>query len=164
MEIFDSFDFMLKELKDLLDSKKLKISAAESCTGGLLGAILTSIPGSSTYFEGSVVTYSNYQKINLLKVSERILKEFGAVSKECALEMAQNIKNITGSDIAISITGIAGPDGGTPDKPVGTVFCTIIVHDYVKTIKFNFSGNRNIIRYQATRSVIEELLSILEKL
>jgi len=163
MDIFEDFGLLIEELKEIFDKNKLKVATAESCTGGLMGAILTSIPGSSTYFEGSIVTYSNYQKINLLKVKEETIKEFGAVSEQCAIEMAKNLKNIIGSDIAISITGIAGPEGGTPEKPVGTVFSTIIVKDREKTLKLNLSGNRNIIRISAVKEILEELLNILKK-
>ncbi len=163
MKLFDDFYFLVEELKTILDREKLKLSTAESCTGGLLGAILTSIPGSSTFFEGSLVTYSNYQKINILKVKEEILKEFGAVSEECAYEMAKNLKKLTNSDIAISVTGIAGPEGGTPDKPVGTVFSTIIIKDMEKTFKFNFSGHRNLIRVMTVQAVLENLLELLKK-
>ena len=161
-DIFMDFSEVLIELKNILDKKGFSVATAESCTGGFLGAVLTSIPGSSTYFQGSIVTYSNYQKINLLKVNEETLKNFGAVSEQCALEMANNLKKIMNTDISISITGIAGPDGGTPDKPVGTVFASIIINEKEKNYKFQFSGNRNLIRLMTVRTIIEELLNLLE--
>ena len=162
MDIFMDFSEILVELKNILDSKKLTISTAESCTGGLLGAILTSIPGSSSFFQGAIVAYSNYQKINLLKIPEDLLKKFGAVSEECAISMAKNLKDITSSDISISVTGIAGPEGGTPEKPVGTVFSSIIIKNNEKSFKFQFSGNRNLIRIMTARTLIENLLSLLK--
>ncbi len=162
MEIFSDFSEVLIQLKDILDKKNLTISTAESCTGGLLGAILTSIPGSSTFFQGSIVAYSNYQKVNLLKINEITLKKYGAVSEQCAIEMAKNLKNITKTDISISVTGIAGPEGGTPDKPVGTVFSTILIKDKETIYKFQFSGNRNLIRIMTVRTIIENLLNLLE--
>ena len=161
MELFEDFSEILIELKELLEEKNLTLATAESCTGGLLGAILTSIPGSSNYYQGSIVAYSNFQKMNLLQISEETLKNFGAVSEECSLEMAKNLKNITKANISISITGIAGPDGGSPEKPVGTVFSTIIVNDSIKTFKFNFSGNRNIIRLMTVRAIIDNLLKLI---
>ena len=161
-DIFMDFSEVLIELKDILDKKEFSIATAESCTGGFLGAVLTAIPGSSTYFQGSIITYSNYQKMNLLKVNEETLKNFGAVSEQCALEMANNLKKIMNTDISISITGIAGPDGGTSDKPVGTVFATIIINEMKKNFKFQFSGNRNLIRLMTVRTIIEELLNLLE--
>ena len=161
-DIFMDFSEVLIELKNILDKKGFSVATAESCTGGFLGAVLTSIPGSSTYFQGSIVTYSNYQKINLLKVNEETLKNFGAVSEQCAVEMANNLKKIMNTDISISITGIAGPDGGTPNKPVGTVFASIIINEKEKNYKFQFSGNRNLIRLMTVRTIIEELLNLLE--
>ena len=162
MDIFADFSEVLIELKDYLDRNKLTISTAESCTGGLLGAILTSIPGSSTYFQGSIVAYSNYQKMNLLKINEKTLQNYGAVSEQCAIEMAKNLKDIMKTNISISITGIAGPEGGTEKKPVGTVFSAIFFNDKENVYKYQFSGNRNLIRILTVRTIIENLLKMLE--
>ncbi|MFC1563875.1 nicotinamide-nucleotide amidohydrolase family protein, partial [candidate division KSB1 bacterium] len=118
---FDA-DTIERVVGDLLRRKNLTLAVAESCTGGLLGDRLTSVPGSSDYFIQGVITYSNESKIKLLSVSPETLLKTGAVSEETAAEMAEGIKKKSGSDIGISITGIAGPSGGTPEKPVGLVY------------------------------------------
>lgn len=105
----------------LLIDKKSTLAVAESCTGGLIASRLTDIPGSSAYFWGGVVSYSNEAKERLLGVSSETLQKHGAVSSECALEMAAGICRLSGADYGIAVTGIAGPDGGSDDKPVGTV-------------------------------------------
>jgi nicotinamide-nucleotide amidase len=161
--IFQEFESNLIKIKEILDYKKYTLSTAESCTGGLLAGIFTSIAGSSSFFVSSIIAYSNYQKKNLLKINEDILKNFGAVSEQCANEMAKNIKELTGSNIAISTTGIAGPGGGTDGKPVGTVFSTIILNDKLFSYKFNFTGERNFIRISTIKKILEILLKILEK-
>tara|TARA_B110000114_G_C14760648_1_gene264722 strand:+ start:61 stop:531 length:471 start_codon:yes stop_codon:yes gene_type:complete len=108
-----------------LDKKKLKISFAESCTGGLLSSSITSISGSSKVFGLGLITYSNKAKIDILKVSKKIITKYGAVSKECCLSMVKNLYRIGKADISVSITGIAGPGGGTKLKPVGLVYIGI---------------------------------------
>ena len=143
--------------------KNLKISCAESCTGGLVGASLTEIPGSSDVFNGSAVTYSNEAKKNILGVKEETLKNFGAVSEECAKEMAQGSLKIYNSDFAISITGIAGPDGGTELKPVGTVCFGMASKDNIKTFTKNFPGNRSEIRDRAKNFALAELLKAIKQ-
>ena len=141
--------------------KNLKISCSESCTGGLVGAALTEIPGSSDVFNGSAVTYSNEAKKKILGVKEDTLTKFGAVSEECAKEMAQGSLKIYNSDFAVSITGIAGPDGGTALKPVGTVCFAIASKDNVKTLTKKFSGSRSEIRDRAKNFALAELLKAL---
>ena len=158
---FNYFLPVLKNLKNILIEKKFTISTAESCTGGLLAGIITSIPGSSSFFQGSFVVYSNFQKINLLHVDEKILENFGAVSENCAVEMAKKVKNLTGTDVSISTTGIAGPDGGTPEKPVGTVYSTIIINDFLKTYRYNFNGSRNYIRVKTVDATLNNLMNLL---
>ena len=107
---------------DLLMERGLTISAAESCTGGMFGAAMTDVPGISAVFDRSLVTYSNEAKMQELGVSAETLEKFGAVSEETAREMAEGVRRVSGSDIGVSVTGIAGPDGGTEEKPVGTVW------------------------------------------
>ena len=115
----------MESLIRLLGKKKLKISIAESCTGGLLASSFTSISGASKVFNLGLITYSNQAKIKILNVNKNIIKKYGAVSRECCLAMVNNLSKISKADINISITGIAGPSGGTKKKPVGLVFIGI---------------------------------------
>ncbi len=164
MELFfEKFDNILYSLKNILDSSGYSLATAESCTGGLLGAVFTSIPGSSSFFETAIVTYSNKQKVELLNIDKNILFQYGAVSEECAEAMAKGIQKIASVNIAISVTGIAGPDGGTPKKPVGTVFSTTIIDNNVTTYKFSFTGTRNEIRVKTVEKILKNLLEKLNK-
>ena len=113
--------FLANKVVKKLIKKKLKISFAESCTGGLLSSYITSISGSSKVFNLCLITYSNKAKISVLKVPKKIINKYGAVSKECCLSMVKNLSKISGANISVSITGIAGPNGGTKQKPVGLV-------------------------------------------
>ncbi|NPA93895.1 MAG: CinA family nicotinamide mononucleotide deamidase-related protein [Thermodesulfobacteria bacterium] len=146
-------------LGGLLETNGLMLAAAESCTGGLLGATLTSVPGSSGWFDRSMVTYSNRAKMELLGVSEATLREFGAVSKQTALEMVKGARERSGCECALAITGIAGPDGGTPDKPVGTVFIALSVNDTELVHRFLFQGDR----WQIRRLTVETSLDWLRR-
>ena len=112
----------MKSLIRILTKKKLKISFVESCTGGLLASTITSISGASKVFDLGLVTYSNQAKIKILKVDKNIIKKYGAVSHECSYAMVNNLSKISKADINVSITGIAGPKGGTKQKPVGLVY------------------------------------------
>ena len=142
--------------------KKLTISVAESCTGGLLAYNLTKLGNSSKYFQMGLTTYSNQSKIKILKVNKNIIKKYGAVSKECCKTMVQNLSKISKSKINVSITGIAGPGGGSKDKPVGLVYIgikkgkTLIVMDN----KFK-SKKRNLIQKQAVKKVIKTILKLI---
>jgi len=118
-----------KGLIDFCREKGITISTAESCTGGYISSLITDVPGPSETFLGGVVAYSNRLKMELLCVNEETLIRYGAVSRETALEMSRGVGNITGSDIGLSVTGIAGPAGGTEDKPVGTVYISICLKD-----------------------------------
>ena len=149
---------MISEILKTAKEKKLKIACAESCTGGLVGAALTEFPGSSEIFNGSAVTYSNEAKKNILGVKENTLKNFGAVSEQCALEMAQGALKIYDSDIAVSITGIAGPDGGSELKPVGTVCFGVASKNEAKTFTEKFTGSRADIRNEAVNFALEKIL------
>ena len=133
-----------------LEQKKMIISVVESCTGGMLASTLTNVSGSSKVFNESIVTYSNEAKIKYLDISLDTLDEHGAVSEECAFEMANNLYNKTNSDITISITGIAGPTGGTTLKPVGLVFFGVCQNGETETYQKMFNGNRYMIRKRAT--------------
>ena len=159
MIMIDTVEKIYREAKN----KNLKISCAESCTGGLIGAALTEFPGISEIFNGSAVTYSNEAKINILGVKPETLKNFGAVSEQCAIEMAEGSRKIYDSDIAVSVTGIAGPDGGTELKPVGTVCFGISTEKNSYSFTKIFQGNRNDIRLQTVNNALEELLKVIKK-
>lgn len=156
----------LLELADLagilLREGGLSISIAESCTGGLLGAYLTSISGSSQYFYGGVVSYSNQAKTDLLGVSPETLKRWGAVSAATAKEMAANIRTRCGTDIGLSITGIAGPGGGSRNKPVGLIFVGLGADDSLLVKKERFNGSRQSIRLAAVKSALFYLIEFLK--
>ncbi|MCD6519669.1 MAG: CinA family protein [Anaerolineae bacterium] len=114
------------EIGTLLKQRGWTLATAESCTGGLVSHAITNISGSSTYFMGGVVAYDNKVKRRLLEVPEEWLRQYGAVSRQVALAMARGVRRLLGTDVGISVTGIAGPTGGTPEKPVGTVFIAVV--------------------------------------
>ncbi len=149
------------ELGNALTKKKFRIALAESCTGGLVCQHLTNIPGSSVWFDRGFVTYSNESKIELLKVSQDTLLKFGAVSQEVASEMALGALNESHAQIALSITGIAGPSGGSIEKPVGTVFFAIA---HQNKIIFNaskvFPGSRENIRESSCLFALNQVLAL----
>jgi len=133
---------ILEKISLKLKDKKLTIATAESCTGGLIAHNLTNISGSSDYFERGVVSYSNKSKMELLAVSKETLEKYGAVSKQVAKAMAENIRKKSNVDIGVATTGIAGPTGGTKEKPVGLVYIAISSEKSTLVKKFQFSGSR----------------------
>ena len=141
-----------------LSKKKLRISFVESCTGGMLSSIITSVSGSAKVFHLGLITYSNKSKISILKVPKKIINKYGAVSKECCLSMVKNLKKISKANISVSITGIAGPGGGTKLKPVGLVYIGIKKGRKI-IIKENFFKNKNRIAIQKA-TVITSLNAI----
>jgi len=141
----------------LLRRQKLTISAAESCTAGLLMAEITKQPGSSLYFQGGIIAYSNEVKSRILKVRTETLKQYGAVSEPCAYEMAQKVREVFQTDIGVSITGLAGPGGGSRKKPVGLVYLGLSAPGFTRVWKKQFSGGRQEIRLRA----VYETLNIL---
>ncbi|MGH7325683.1 MAG: nicotinamide-nucleotide amidohydrolase family protein [Candidatus Rokuibacteriota bacterium] len=141
----------------LLVERQVTVAVAESCTGGLLGHRLTGVPGSSRYFERGVVVYSNQAKQELLGVPADVLSAHGAVSGPCAAAMAAGVRQTSRSDCALAITGIAGPDGGTPTKPVGTVFVGVAVGAEVTAHRFHFPGDRAAIKWQAAQAALDLL-------
>ncbi len=146
----------------LLDKKKLTISFAESCTGGLLSSYITSINGSSKVFNMGLVTYSNNAKIKLLKVPKKTITKFGAVSHETCLSMVNNLSNISKSNISISITGVAGPKGGTIKKPVGLVFIGIKKKNKTIVKKNLFKKKtRNLIQKATVNKALKMVLDII---
>ncbi|MBQ6114590.1 MAG: CinA family protein [Synergistaceae bacterium] len=138
-------------------AKGVRVACAESCTGGLVGAALTEIAGSSDVFNGSAVTYSNDAKMKILGVRSETLSRFGAVSSECAQEMAEGARRVYGADFAVSTTGIAGPDGGSESKPVGTVWFGIAGSDGTRSMMKRLPGNREEVRTRAVRFALSEL-------
>ena len=152
----------MKSLIKLLTKKKIKISLAESCTGGLLASSITSISGASKVFNLGLVTYSNQAKIKILKVNKNIIKKYGAVSKECCEAMVKNLSKISKSKINISITGIAGPGGGTKDKPVGLVYIGIKLGKYLLILEKKFGKkNRSNIQKITVREVLKKITKII---
>ena len=140
----------MKSLIKLLTKKRLKISFAESCTGGLLACSFTSISGASKVFNLGLVTYSNQAKIKILKVNKKIIKKYGAVSHECCYSMVNNLSKISKANINISITGIAGPKGGTKQKPVGLVFIGIKKGTKIQIKKYLFKSKKRSLIQKAT--------------
>jgi len=136
-----------------LIEKNITISTAESCTGGSLGKIITSVPGASSIYGYGFITYANEAKERLLGVFSETLEKYGAVSHQTATQMAQGAKKVSGSDIAVSVTGIAGPGGGTQEKPVGLVYIAIAHNNGVEFKKLNLKGTRDDIREQTCDEV-----------
>ncbi len=153
---------MLDQLAAALLARKQTLATAESCTGGLVGAALTGLPGSSAWYLGGVVAYANELKIRLLGVPAETLAAHGAVSLETARAMAAGARAATGADFAVAITGIAGPSGGTPEKPVGLVFIGVAAPHGTATFKHHFSGSRAEIRQAATETALRHLLEAVE--
>ncbi|MFH1319219.1 MAG: CinA family protein [Bacteroidota bacterium] len=134
---------MEKIIGKLLNDNKYTLSTAESCTGGYIAHLITSVPGSSAYYKGSVISYSDEIKISFLGVCEKNLTKYGAVSKQVVREMAEGVQKRFKTDFAVACTGIAGPDGGTDEKPVGTVWIAVAAHSNIIVKKFLFGDNRD---------------------
>jgi nicotinamide-nucleotide amidase len=139
----------------LLLKKNLTISVAESCTGGLIGHRLTNVPGSSKYFKGGVIVYSNESKTDLLSVDPRTLKTQGAVSGETVEEMACSVMERVKTNLGLGVTGIAGPDGGTRQKPVGTVYVGLAAGDKSFSREYRFWGNREQVKLNSTMMALD---------
>ena len=133
------------------------LGLAESCTGGLLGAAITALPGVSSWFRGSVVAYHNQLKTDLLGVPYETLQQFGAVSAECARAMSEGVRAALSAQVGLAVTGIAGPQGASPEKPVGLVFIALSDGDRESCERFHFAGDRNAIREAA---VVQALLML----
>lgn len=156
----DVEDTSLEEaVVQLLKDRGLTVTCAESCTGGLLSGRIINVPGVSDVYKAGFVTYSNKAKHKLLGVRNSTLKKFGAVSPQTAWEMAAGAARATKSDVALSVTGIAGPDGGTPEKPVGLVYIGCSVKGKVTVKKYRFSGNRS----QVRESTVSAALKLMQK-
>jgi len=156
-------DDLARVLLDVCRARKLKIAVAESCTGGLLGARLTSIPGSSDVFVGGVIAYADQVKVRELGVSQRSLDEHGAVSEQVVREMAAGARRKFAVDVALAITGVAGPGGGTPEKPVGLVWVCVAVDKQIEARKIQSWGDRQEIRYRAAQAAMELARRLLDE-
>ena len=150
----------IQTLANLLTHENLKVSVAESCTAGALASVLTSISGASGYFDRGYITYSNRAKTEVLNVDPQVIGDKGAVSEEVALEMVKGVVNRSNSDVAVSITGVAGPTGGTKDKPVGTVCFGFCVNQKLSTSTQLFQGDRAEIIEQSVRFSVNHLISL----
>lgn len=155
-------DSLEVEIGRLLSARRLRLGLAESCTGGLMGHRITNVAGSSEYFMGGVVSYSYEAKVAVLGVSWDTLHAFGAVSRETVLEMARGAKRLFEANIAVSISGIAGPGGGTADKPVGTTWVALVADDGEWTQKFQFQGDRQQNKAASAEAALKMLLEYLQ--
>ena len=154
---------LAKKIVKILTKKKLTISFAESCTGGMVSSAITAISGSSKVFSLGLVIYSNISKINVLKIPKNIIKKYGTVSEQVCLTMVKNISKITKTNICLSVTGIAGPVGGSKKKPVGLVYIGIKKGNKVKVKKYLFKNKgRNYIRKRTVNKSLELIVSILK--
>ena len=152
----------MKNIVKKLIKKKLKISFAESCTGGMLAASITSINGASKIFNIGLITYSNKAKIEILKVPKEIITRYGAVSKECCLSMVKNLSRISKANISVSITGIAGPNGGTKLKPVGLVYMGIKKGNKIIIKEYKFKSKiRRSIQNLTVKEAIKTILKLI---
>jgi nicotinamide-nucleotide amidase len=151
-----------ERIGELLRKRSLKLATAESCTGGLIASRITDIPGSSAYFLGGVVAYANQVKLDLLGVPPGMLAQFGAVSEQTVLEMARGVRSLLRADIGLSVSGIAGPGGGTPEKPVGTVWIGLSMQNGEQARLFHFRGARLQNKASAAQAALEWLLETLK--
>jgi len=152
------------DLGKSLRNNGLTLALAESCTGGLVAHVVTNVPGSSDYFDRGIVSYSNMAKRELLNVRERSLMEHGAVSEKVALEMARGVKDNAGTEIGLSTTGIAGPAGGTQEKPVGLVYVGLVIADEDYVRRLNLDGDRKTNKSLTARRALEFLLDEVSNL
>jgi len=158
------------KLKEVMEEKGLTLSTAESCTGGLVAARIVNVPGSSAYFIGGVVAYDNRVKMKVLGVRAETLLKYGAVSPQTAREMVLGVKELLLTDCAVSTTGIAGPGGGTPEKPVGLTYIGVAVKDRVEVFEFIFEDKhpdpikrRNARRKKAAKKAIQLLIKLIKE-
>ena len=149
---------LIKKIVTSLKNKKLKLSTVESCTGGMLSSTITSVSGASKVFSLGLVTYSNQAKISMLKVPKKIIKKYGAVSHQCCFAMVNNLSKISKANICVSVTGIAGPKGGSKTKPVGLVFIGIKYGGKIRVYTLNFKNNS---RLQIQKNTVKKALFLI---
>jgi nicotinamide-nucleotide amidase len=154
----------LNKIVKTYTTRKIKIAIAESCTGGYISHMITNIPGASKVFERGIVCYSNQAKMDLLNVKQKSLEIHGAVSEDVVKQLAYNIRALSNVDIGIGISGIAGPTGGTPEKPIGTVYIGFSMIDKTYVKRFNFSAERIIFKKLVLEKIIEHLEQALNKI
>lgn len=153
---------LAQQLGECLTAKRVKLATAESCSGGWLAKTITDLPGSSAWFEGAIVCYSNESKHDLLGVSAKTIEEFGAVSGDTVLAMTDGLFVRTAADVAVSVSGIAGPDGGSDDKPVGTVWLCWGKRDKSSYAnEFHFDGDREAVRLQTVEAALTSILDVM---
>ncbi len=155
---------LTRQIGALLLKHHLRLATAESCTGGQIASQITAIAGASGYFESGVIAYNNAAKTRLLSVSETLIEKKGAVSAEVARAMAEGIRKNAETELGLSVTGIAGPDGGSDEKPVGLVFIALASQKKTEVIRFHFSGDRKTIQDKATQTALEQVLTYLNKI
>jgi PncC family amidohydrolase len=149
---------LVKQISDICISSNRTLSVAESCTGGLIGGAITALPGVSRFFRGGVIAYENEIKRNILKVPKIALEKYGAVSSQTVLAMATGVKKLFKTDYSIAVSGIAGPDGGTKEKPVGLVWIGISTSDSTRAFRHVFRGNRSTVRSLAVKNALQLLI------
>lgn len=155
-------DSLEVQIGQLLKQSGLKLAVAESCTGGLVADRITDVPGSSDYFRGAIIAYAYEAKVTLLGVSWATLRAFGAVSRETVMEMARGARTALGADVAVSISGIAGPAGGMPNKPVGTTWIGLSSAAEDRAYLRDFEGDRRQIKMQAANAALQIVLDFLK--
>ena len=159
--MYSEISDLARQIVEISTDKGLKIGFAESLTGGMIASEIVSVPGASSCFEGSVVSYSNEVKINVLNVDAEVIKSYGAVSEQCAKQMASGARKLLGADYSVSVTGIAGPAGGSDKKPVGTVYIGFSGGDDTFAEHFLFEGDRESIRLQTVKEAYKLLLKYI---
>jgi PncC family amidohydrolase len=150
------------QIGEIMTRGGLTLAAAESCTGGLVSHRITNVPGSSVYFMGGIIAYANQAKMRLLGVSESTLASHGAVSQETVLEMARGVRQALNADIGIAVSGIAGPGGGSPDKPVGLVWIGLSAADASQARSYLFPGDRLAVKEQSAEAALQMVLAYLK--
>ena len=153
----ENLDELASRVIEIFREKGLSLALAESCTGGMIAETITNVAGASDIFYGSAVTYVNSAKEHILGVAHETLEKHGAVSSECAEEMACGARSVYGADVAMSVTGIAGPGGGSETKPVGTVWFGLAMKDGAETFRRRFDGDRAAVRRQTVEEVLRRL-------
>jgi nicotinamide-nucleotide amidase len=154
---------LVEAVADVLTSESYTLAVAESCTGGLVAKRITDLPGSSIYFRGGVIAYADRVKLNLLGVEEAVLVERGAVSEAVAAGMARGVADLLDTDVGVGVTGIAGPGGGTPEKPAGTVWFAVALKGRVRTSHRVFGGDREAVRERASQAALLLLYQMLSE-